>query len=125
MNDKMKVWECTECDSACVIKVLSEHAGAYSKILTICPWSSHTTNWRETTRYEITERKPDYKSMAERGQIGLNKDGYICRLVNYLATMTTPFEVQYFGVKGTNLTTVFTPCDEPVELDPITMEKTK
>lgn len=116
----MKVWECNGCRDNCIVANNSNCPGPVH-----CAWTTEyneTCNWHETTRYEITERKPDYKAMAERGQIGRNGEGILCRLVNYLPAMTTSFEVQYFGEKGAHLTPVFTPCAEPVELDPITME---
>ncbi len=123
MIDKMRVWECKECNKsihACLASFNPNRCIGFTGMA-----RQENFYFHETTHYEITECKPDYKTMAERGQIGSDEEGHMCRLVNYLTAMTTPFEVQYFGVKGTTLTPIFTPCAEPVELDPITMEKTK
>jgi hypothetical protein len=114
----MKVWECKAINS----NKLYWTGGTPPKRVDFHDIIIYENDWDLVSNVEITERKPDYKAMAERGQIGRNGEGILCRLVNYLPAMTTSFEVQYFGEKGAHLTPVFTPCAEPVELDPITME---
>ncbi len=126
MNDKMKVWECFGCYRNCVSKGMTEDSpfGCMTEdspfgCLYGCP--NKQVRWHETTRVEITERKPDYKSMAARGQFGKTTNNEWCYLREYSHELFEPFCVQFINITEHYRTKLFTPCAEPIELDPITM----
>lgn len=115
MNSKMKVWECNKCEREEPCRLIASEGCTDG----ICI----AAEWHETTRYEITERKPDYQKMAENRQFGKDANGDYCFLMNYL-----PGERDCFYVYNETSewgTSLFTPCAEPQELDPITMEPKK
>ena len=131
MNEekKMKVWECTGCG----IQYGTNHKPC---ILTMnddsvpdqCPVDMTYThrNWHETTRYEITERKPDYKGMINQfGAFYHSEDTkktspYYGNLTGYIYGERLPFQKD-----GGEYWAFFTPYAEPQELDPITLEPVK
>lgn len=120
----MKVWECNKCSCSGSHEpcILFDPIGELEP--TECPSTTGNLKpkWEETTRYEITERKPDYLRMVQNRQFGKfgNKDGTMHNyghLTDYFESMACPF----WGLAGSYET--FTPCAEPVELDPITMKE--
>lgn len=122
----MKVWKCNECSQGpCVVG----GKGFFDMPDDDCFWIDEPkAEWHETTRYEITERKPDYKAMAENRQYGkFDFQTDICYgwLFEY-----DPDDIcgMFHGCDSKMGTTLdmladsFTPCAAPVELDDITME---
>jgi hypothetical protein len=130
MSDKMRVWECTGCDvgkgNPCIIVDLK---GITYNIPGKCIHNDKSEefnpNWHETNRFEITERKPDYEKMAESGQLGKTDKNEWCCLREYYPELSEPFFVQFVNMAKHYSTKTFTPCSEPVELDPLTMEPVK
>jgi len=63
MEDKMKVWECTGCKSGgedpCMCFTESNCPNPTNCLF--MPADASECSWHETTRYEITERKPTSK----------------------------------------------------------------
>lgn len=125
---KMKVWECTGCSvgrkNPCLVLEIRKAATNIPERCLFNACDDGNTNWHKTTRYEITERKPDYAGMAENKQYGMfkNQDGEILnygRLTSYLPSMASPF------CNFNSRFEAFTPCAEPQPLDPITMEPVK
>lgn len=118
--NKMKVWECKTQKEGCVF---FDPDGEIDNP-PACKKCDAGSDWHETTRYEITERKPDYAAMAERRQFGKCYDGY-AYLYEYYPEDDYPFLVEYLTIDNKLVKrdqwATFTPCAEPVELDPITL----
>lgn len=133
----MKVWKCDACgiEDSCILFDKSFSDGCYRLqqmhgLKIACPFSkyiSHGPNWKETTAYEITERKPDYAGMAKRRQFGkfsADKETWYGYLIGYKKGDEYPYKGNDY-MTGTCISAqakTFTPCTEPVELDPLTME---
>lgn len=123
--NKMKVWEC-KIDRGLLLfqgdfppeSVEFDQATAnYECII--------DDDWKETTRYEITERKPDYLRMAKNWQFGYNGCNAWGYLFEYNADDVCPFKIAEIRGRITvpfHRWSNFIPYAEPVELDPLTMQ---
>ena len=82
--------------------------------------------WVETTAYELVERKPDYQKMIENKQFGKFWDvSEIDPITGILGSYKEGNNYPFVQTDGACGWAHFTPCTEPVELDPITLEPIK
>ncbi len=124
MNDKMKVWECDTCGGKERPCIFSADEDALIAGPSECLFNdTNNADWYETTRYEITERKPMYAAMAALRQFGTNGIAY-GELYEYVPDNEFPFFIEFGNTdKGIyDKWKTFIPCDKPVERDPLTME---
>ena len=118
----MKVWEC----KISAPNTLYYTGGNPPKKVVFTDIVIYPQDWNLVSNVEITERLPDYAGMAEKRQFGkfwcIGEEAEYGELTEYDKDDDTelPFS------SNDNWYSFFTPCAEPVELDPITMEeKTK